>query len=116
MKTSKDNLIHIDTKYAIQGDGVGVILYGKRIVKKTGEMQLDPVGYFPSLTQALFRLLERDLGERRSLQAVIDGMDEHKKWLQNSIFSLQSGDKKLEGMQLFSLRLKCLECADFRKT
>ena len=93
MKVSKDNMIHIDKDYAIQGDDQSVVLYRKSVTK-SGELRLDSGTHFSSLTDALFRLIEMDLGERKSFQAIIDRIDELKNSIITAVTACQEGDNR----------------------
>jgi hypothetical protein len=115
MKTIQHPYIHLHSEYCIEGNANGVILYTKCVSSKTGKPYLGNERHFPCLTKALFHLIDNDLGQQRSLQAVIDRIDELKKCLLNSIYELSGDDQVLKGIQLFSPRLKCLKCEDFRK-
>jgi hypothetical protein len=56
-----------------------------------------------------------DIGQQRSLDAVVRRIDELKKHVSDAIYKLSVDDVSIRHTQLFSPRLKCLKCEDFRK-
>lgn len=55
------SLIQIGSKYALGSDELSVTLYKCRVVKKTGKIAYDPVGYFLNFQQALQRLVDMNV-------------------------------------------------------
>jgi len=81
MKESKDNMIVVGADYALQGDSMCITLYKRRVVKNTGLVQWDAIGYFTNIEQAFHRMIDHDVGPINNLQDIAERITEIKKWI-----------------------------------
>lgn len=84
MKQSKDNMIHIGSDYAIQGDRYCLTLLKKRIVKKTGNIQWDAVAYFDTFESLFDKLVDMEIMPINNLQDIAERIIELKQWISDT--------------------------------
>lgn len=83
MNPSNDGYIHINSEWCLQADQVCVTLFRKRVAgpkaKNAGQLQYDPVGYYPGYEQALSAMVDRDIQPLNSIDYVVDRLVQLKK-------------------------------------
>lgn len=88
MKQSKDNMINIGTDYSIQGDRTCLTLYKRRVVKKTGKLQWDVIGYFDTFEHLFHRLVDEEVNPINNLQDIAERIVELKNWISDTVKSI----------------------------
>jgi hypothetical protein len=84
MKYSKDKYIHINNKWAIQGDDMCITLYQKRLTEK-GVVQYDAKGYFNDLAHTLQRMIDMDIQPLNNIQYICERIDELRKDISDAL-------------------------------